>query len=451
MAESISELNMDTSVFCRGCLMEYGAMKNMVEHGLLEDFYKFGDIEASDQNRLSELLCASCEDTLLECRRFRAQCQQSDSILKSNATLNKSATQNSGHGVTGESIGVEKQENSVSTMLYDKRLVVTITAPDTSAKIALPCPFRCAETFAKKPELLTHMLRKHDAPKDFAVELEYCCPVANCSYHPDTGGKRFSGRKFLNQHLSKVHGAEARTCEHCQLRFPTGGAFTRHLDTCNITYECNVCDRQFKTNERLLVHLMRRHPLLHQRYKMERRAERRSKRAGARTELDYICDSPKRTSATQTLALEGIRNDVALPSWPEEAKTDEISTQTALELRSQGSDEDSYFQEAVPLADIQTQTFPVEFGLARSNKETITSQTQSPDLSIKETQTCCCMYESPKFGARLFDSVSSSPVLSLTSTETQTAGFGTKIDALLGFSSAETQTSFEELLDEDPL
>lgn len=336
-------------------------------------------------------------------------------------------------------------------MLYDRRLVVMITAPDTEAKIELPCPYRCREAFLKKPDLLNHMMRKHRAASDFQIDLQYCCPVTECAYHANCGSKRFTGRKFLNQHLNKVHGGPALSCGGCQLNFPNAKAYAKHLDKCNFKYECNVCRKEFKTNDRLIVHLMRKHPLLHQQYKMERRAERQETKRARETDSDLVHDNPKRSSSTQTLTSPGIKNDVILPSWLDEPKTDEISTQTALDLlRSQ--DEDSMcFPEAVLLNDTQTQTFPLEFGLSTSNKGTLTSETQSPDLSIKETQTCCCLYESPRFSARLFDSVSSSPVLSLTSTETQTAGVSPNFDALLGSTCAETQTSFEELLEKEAL
>uniref|UniRef100_A0A2A4IUZ5 Uncharacterized protein n=1 Tax=Heliothis virescens TaxID=7102 RepID=A0A2A4IUZ5_HELVI len=167
-----------------------------------------------------------------------------------------------------------------------------------------------------------------------------------------------------------------------------------------------------------------------------------------------FCDSPKKSSATQI--PEDIKNDVTLPAWQSnETKTDEISTQVAFEdllsLKSQNSEDEIFFSEGVSLSDIQTQTFPLEFGLSRSNKETQScknSETQSPDLSIKETQTCCCHYDSPKPNFKLFDSLSSSPAsVNHTSTETQTGDLKMtlKSDVLLNFISTETQTCSDEL------
>ncbi|XP_045541139.1 uncharacterized protein LOC106721709 [Papilio machaon] len=356
----LNELNMDPTQVCRGCLNASGEMKNMIEYGLLEDFYKFSEVKVDKPDMLSGFLCSSCEEALMECRVFRLLCQQTDNILK----------------------------NAMKVI----KMLFTI---------------------------------------------------------------HFSGRKFLNQHYNNVHKAKNINCGTCGLSFPTQTAFERHLHTCNYTYECTNCHQVYKTNERLLVHLMRKHPILHQQYKNERKAEKRKLKIESKPEIEYFCDSPKRSFATQTLRPEdNIKNDITLPSWPEKSddtKTDEISTQTVFEdllsLKSQASEDDPiYFSESV--SDIQTQTFSKEFGLNKSNKETITSETQSPDLSIKETQTCLCLYDSPKFNCKLFESVSSSPVMNLTSTETQTADFGS-IDAFLGFNTAETQTSFDEILNSD--
>jgi hypothetical protein len=213
---------------------------------------------------------------------------------------------------------------------------------------------------------------------------------------------------------------------------------------------------------------MRKHPREHKQYKDERKANKRKSHTVTepkrfKTDLErfseFVYESPKRSLATQTSSHENIKNDVTLLPWTHipgkgdysEAKTDEISTQTVFEdllsIKSQTSEDESiFFSETVSLSDIQTQTFPVEFGLSRSHKETLTSETQSPDLSIKETQTCYCLYDSPRTNFKLFDSISSSPSsINLTSTETQTGELRPTIksDVLLSFNSTQTQTYSE--------
>lgn len=392
-------------------------------------------------------------------------------------------------------------KNEVTHILHDKKLLIMITAPQPEAKINLPCPFHCSDKFYKKSDLHNHLKKIHSISNDFKIELQYYCVDSTCPYHMSSDkNKWFSGRKFLNQHHNKVHKDKTYYCNDCSQCFSTETEFYRHTKTCKFVYICQICEVKYDSNDKLMVHLKRKHPDIHKRYKKERKAEKRTlndknvikkmktdqceadKTHSARQVMEtrteaskeYIfeletkedkrmkpeeiefCDSPKKTLAKQI--PEDIKNDVTLPSWQLKTdfltKTDENSTQTVFEdilsLKSQNSEDEIFFSEAVSLSDIQTQTFPLEFGLSRSNKETqscINSETQSPDLSIKETQTCYCHYESPKPNFRLFESLSSSPgSINQTSAETQTADhrFSVKTDVLLGYNSAETQTCFDE-------
>ncbi|XP_059047302.1 uncharacterized protein LOC131842754 [Achroia grisella] len=443
------------ALVCRGCLANSGEMKNMIHWDFAEDFYKFTNIQVNNAEGSSKLLCTACEGILMTCRKFREQCQNSNVVLQNIVKKNIKTD-----------ISQQKEGNTVKCIQYNKKLVVMITAPNTEDKIYLPCPYKCPETFTKKNNLYYHLTKVHKLTNSLTIDLQYYCTVDGCSYATNSEkNKYFSGRKFLNQHYNKVHSIK-KYCETCKLGFSTDIEFYRHVNTCNTTFSCQLCDVHYNTNEKLLVHLMRRHPELHKQYKERRKANKRKSEVEGegkkrKTECDklpeFICDSPKRSFATQTLS-DNIKNDVALPSWQSlggrsevyETKTDEISTQTVFEdllsLKSQTSEDESmFFSETVLLSDIQTQTFPLEFGLSRSNKETIT-ETQPLDWCIKETQTCYC-HDSPK-PLRLFDSISSSPSSNnLTSTETQTAERSlVKSDVLLSFNSAETQTSFDDEL-----
>lgn len=395
---------------------------------------------------------------------------------KSNLSSSEQAITNQTNEMDEQNEQEESNPITTSSILFDNQLVIMITAADAIAKIQLTCPYKCPDKFLKKPDLLIHLTKYHNVDeKTFTIDLRYYCYFKDCSYNVNSNANKwFSGRKFLNQHVNKVHRKKRLRCDICNLRFSTNAAYEGHLKTCNMKFSCPACSMDYDANEKLLVHMMRRHPETHKQYKNERKANKRkakieteTKKAKIETERleTYMCDSPKRSFATQTLRPEeNIKNDVSLPPWnvpgkSDEAKTDEISTQTVFEdllsLKSQNSEDESiFFSETVSLSDIQTQTFPLEFGLSRSHKETITSETQSPDLSIKETQTCVCLYDSPKMNFRLFDSVSSSPSsINLTSTETQTAELrsNVKSDVLLSFNSTETQTCFDNEDDKNPL
>lgn len=300
------------------------------------------------------------------------------------------------------------------------------------------------------------MTKCHGIGKKTDIELQYYCNMPECSYFLNSGkDKYFKERKLLNQHFNKVHLDKIYCCLQCSLTFSTPTSLERHSKSCNVSFLCQVCNKSYDTNEKLLVHLLRKHPDLHKQYKEEKKILKRKPATVINTDLkrpksdqerlnEFFCDSPKRSSATQTLNLEdNIKNDVTLPLWHTtstknynfETKTDEISTQTVFEdllsLKSQSSEDDSiFFSESVSLSDIQTQTFPLEFGLSRSNKETITCETQSPDLSIKETQTCFCLYDPkiPDYSASM--PVTSSLNLTPTEIETSELRSDVKSDAL---------------------
>ncbi|KAM3955263.1 uncharacterized protein ACR2FA_010870 [Aphomia sociella] len=450
----------DYALLCRGCLADSGEMKNMFEWSLAEDFCKFTDIPVNNTEGISELLCTACEDSLMMCRRFREQCQNSNVLLKNTVKKKPPAIITDRHTDDRKT-----QINTVKCIKYDNKITILITAPNPDDKIYLPCPYNCIETFLKKSFLYTHLTKVHKETEMLTIDLQYYCTVDGCAHALNSEkNKWFSGRKFLNQHYNKVH-TNKRYCDVCTLSYTSEADFFKHLKTCNMKYSCPVCDASYNKSEKLSVHLMRKHPDIYEQYKIQTKTNKRklkiemeSKKIKIQDEnVEHVCDSPKRSFATQTLN-DNIKSDMALANWQMlpgrsegyEAKTDEISTQTVFEdllsLKSQTSEDESiFFSETVSLSDIQTQTFPLDF-LNRSHKETVTSETQSPDLSIKETQTCYC-HDSPK-PFRLFDSVSSSPSShNLTSTETQTAERSiVKSDVLLSFNCAETQTSFDEEL-----
>ncbi|CAG9577675.1 unnamed protein product [Danaus chrysippus] len=439
----------DVSLVCRGCLASNGDMKNMTEWGYATDFYKLTNIQVNPSDNITELLCISCEAFVLNYRSFVQQCHQSDRLLKE--IRQKPLTTNTEKNI---------EENSIASEINENELTFKITAPDMESKIYLPCN-QCSETFVKKNDLIGHITKKHNH-NNMIINMKFYCSYPDCCYNILSGKEKyFSGRKYLNQHILKVHKAKNLLCHDCELTFSSDQDFKRHLKTCNYTYICKVCDIQYRTNEKLLVHLLRKHPDLHKQYKLERKAEKRKMKIDEPKKLknnnenpELICDSPKRSFATQTSEFKRqIKNDVTLPSWladkQDETKKDEISTQTVFEdilsIKSQNSEDDLFFSETVSLSDIQTQTIPLEFGLSRSNKQTITSETQSPDLSIKETQTCLCLYETHKPN-RCYDPISNTNMnyCTLTSTQTQTHRFHSH-DELLSFTSTETQTCVDDL------
>ncbi|CAB3242580.1 unnamed protein product [Arctia plantaginis] len=581
----------NSNLVCRGCLKRSGVMKNLVEWGLDVDFFAYTDVPRDPSEGMPELICDGCEANLQSAKNFKIKCQQSDIILRSNMKK-KTPSRNT------------VSQAHVTSVLRNKMLLYLITAPNPEDKIPLKCPHKfCNSEFYKKIHVITHLRKAHNISAEFEIHQQFYCTEKNCVYNlTSEPSKFFTGRKFLNQHYSKMHNDKVYSCESCHKKFPKVTDYYRHLKSCNLMYVCSSCNSSYTSHESYLVHLLRRHPDLHAKYKEEKKAKKRlteksdedtdvnnvqlptkirkdnlvEKTKEKMTEeikpnklvessflqqtesnitrftplelnidvfetsippLQYIAEidseetpfvaqeytiqenicgesiaesfaenltvaeaytikektddkvipenekrnsnqigeesldrhiskrsdgvdvnnemeSLKKSSATQI--PEDITNDVSLSAWSNknDFELQNESTQTVFEdmlsMRSQNSDEEIYFSESVSLSDIQTQTAPFEFGLIRCNKETqsCTSQTQSPDLSIKETQTCFCLFDSPNFNFGHFvDSLpSNSASGNFISTETQTSDFRTAIrsDVLLSFSSAETQTCFEE-------
>ncbi|KAJ8706477.1 hypothetical protein PYW07_012555 [Mythimna separata] len=391
------------TLVCRGCLADTGEMKNMYEWGLYDDYFRITAIETTRRPGVSELLCAACEAAMMTCKQFRDKCQLSDKILKTSLT------------VRAKKKATKGQRNQVTSVLEDQKLTIMITAPKASTKIGLPCPYHCKDNFYKKTDLQNHLKKSHSVSEKFKVDVQYHCAELECIYHVTSEKKKsFSGRKYLNQHMNKVHKIKTYFCNDCSQCFATETELQRHLKCCNYIYICEMCNTKYDTNEKLMVHLKRKHPNVHKMYKNEKAEKRKSEngsdtkkkkvdeenecvtekivteqvsagtvtetwifnegetktdKSSTKTPVIDICDSPKKSSATQI--PEDIRNDVTLPSWQSknefETKTDEISTQVAFEdllsLKSQNSEDEIFFSDPVSLSDIQTQTFPLEFDL----------------------------------------------------------------------------------------
>lgn len=350
-------------------------------------------------------------------------------------------------------------------------LKILIITSNKEEKIYLQCPYCGFKTF-KKDHLSRHLTMEHRS--NIKVYVVYYCPHEGCNFSVNNKkNKHFLARKYLNQHLFKMHLNKPYLCEKCKQRFCKENELLRHANECSVTFMCGVCNISYKNNETLLVHLLRKHPDIHKQYKAERKLikkeqqkdytinnwtkKRNEPSESAPCEIKKVkltgdCDSPKRNFATQTFcdSAKNIKNDITLPSWYSKNSDDErnfnnTETQTVFEdlisLKSQNSEDSIFFSETVSLSDFSTQT--CEFGL--SKKETIASQTQtrlnSPD-DTKQTQTCLCYTDSPKYNYKLFEGNLSSPS-NLTSTETQTMYTDIfKSDVL----SIETQTNFDDVL-----
>lgn len=165
----------------------------------------------------------------------------------------------------------------VTSVVRNNKLLYLITAPYPEEKITLKCPHKfCSSEFYKKNNVVTHLRTVHNIDTEFEIEQQFYCSEQNCVYNLSSNPtKFFTGRKFLNQHYNKMHKDRKYSCVSCYKKFPQITDYTRHLKSCNVMYLCSLCKTNFSSNETYLVHLLRRHPDLHAKYKEEKKAIKR--------------------------------------------------------------------------------------------------------------------------------------------------------------------------------
>lgn len=86
------------------------------------------------------------------------------------------------------------------------------------------------------------------------------CPVSGCLYY--SGSERhFSSKRFLNQHIAKVHAEKKYTCLKCQKGFGDDWWRRYHEKSCGQVWKCS-CGVQYLSRETLMTHARRmRHEL----------------------------------------------------------------------------------------------------------------------------------------------------------------------------------------------
>ncbi|XP_042897492.1 ATM interactor isoform X2 [Parasteatoda tepidariorum] len=83
---------------------------------------------------------------------------------------------------------------------------------------------------------------------------EYHCPFSGCLYNGSE--KSFSGKKFLNQHIAKVHAEKKFICEKCGKGFGLDWWRKHHEKTCGMEWLCD-CGSKYTSRESLLTHARR--------------------------------------------------------------------------------------------------------------------------------------------------------------------------------------------------
>ncbi|XP_077302840.1 ASCIZ zinc finger protein [Arctopsyche grandis] len=127
----------------------------------------------------------------------------------------------------------------------------------------------CGSAFKKLSNLQMHLVKHHKIgqfePK--TKSARYFCPRDDCVYNISfSNGKSFNEKRLLKQHFMKVHALKNYSCDKCGLKTSLASTYKRHIQNCGVKFSCGACGWEYNSNESLLVHLMRKHPNIHQAY-----------------------------------------------------------------------------------------------------------------------------------------------------------------------------------------
>lgn len=97
-------------------------------------------------------------------------------------------------------------------------------------------------------------------PKNKKNTTQLHCPVEGC-YYFETSERHFTSRKFLNQHIAKVHADKKYLCSKCNKGFGLEWWKKHHEKTCGVEWKCE-CGRKYSSRETLLTHARRQQHVL---------------------------------------------------------------------------------------------------------------------------------------------------------------------------------------------
>lgn len=121
----------------------------------------------------------------------------------------------------------------------------------------------CLETFICEKSLKKHLCGHLNVDPAASVIYRFSCPIKTCRRSLKMESEYFNSRKHLYQHYHKVHnsGKVACTNKGCDKKFSTELLRNLHLKNCGKTFYCH-CNSSFNSNEALLTHQKRKHPMI---------------------------------------------------------------------------------------------------------------------------------------------------------------------------------------------
>lgn len=221
----------DEKATCRVCLQRgnipiYGSS---LHDDISQDLMSFGGIQLEPDDEYPKNLCHSCNSLLQGAILLRKTAQKSDEVLKQQAEIVMSDTENN-----------ELMDSDLS-MPYEYQVKKVEFVNEREPEKNYHCQ-QCSIEFDTFEEYSAHRLSPEH--ENFRVE----CPVCHNKYTS----------VYIKRHLSLHKMDAAYMCDICGKKFVIQGHFTRHRMTHfigDLPFKCSLCPYRGRFTESLKMHM----------------------------------------------------------------------------------------------------------------------------------------------------------------------------------------------------
>ncbi|XP_059612815.1 zinc finger protein 573-like [Phlebotomus argentipes] len=199
-----------------------------------------GESTAKDREKSKKIVYKFSRSELKKLELKKIQCSKCEEKFKGIELFKK-------HACNAKSR--KSQEKSAQKKDRDKRKIEIELKTLIPPKEVFPCA-ECGHKASSRQAYVKHMNRKHwDIKPDCSTRPVYGCHLC---------GKKFDSQYHIQKHVYKIHlKKHPIECAVCEKGFYTRNGLTRHMDAyhLNLTFQCDVCGKTFKSNARLSDHV----------------------------------------------------------------------------------------------------------------------------------------------------------------------------------------------------